>query len=54
MMNVGLMSLELDVARDKIILDLGELTGNIWSLNRPEGASKKKSVLTQSGSVPVP
>jgi hypothetical protein len=32
MMNVGLGLLEIDVARDKIVFGLGELTGNIWSL----------------------
>ncbi len=32
--NVGTSALEIDVARDKIVMDLGELTGNIWSLKR--------------------
>jgi Tol biopolymer transport system component/DNA-binding winged helix-turn-helix (wHTH) protein len=31
-MNVGWGLLELDVAKDKIVLDLGELTGNIWTI----------------------
>jgi len=34
MINVGTGALEIDVARDKIVMGLGELTGNIWSLNR--------------------
>jgi Tol biopolymer transport system component len=33
-MNVGLGLLEMDVARDKIVLNLGELTGNVWTLRR--------------------
>jgi len=32
MINVGIVFLEIDVARDKIIMGLGELTGNIWRL----------------------
>ena len=32
--NVGLWFLEIDVARDKIVINLGELTGNIWSVSR--------------------
>ena len=32
--NVGTNSLEIGIARDKIVMDLGELTGNIWSLRR--------------------
>lgn len=32
--NVGTSLLEIDVARDKIVMGLGELTGNIWSLKR--------------------
>jgi hypothetical protein len=32
--NVGTSFLEIDVARDKIVMGLGELTGNIWSLKR--------------------
>ncbi|HSU60760.1 MAG TPA: hypothetical protein VLI55_15720 [Bryobacteraceae bacterium] len=32
--NVGMASLEIDVARDKIVMGLGELTANIWSLKR--------------------
>lgn len=32
--NVGLSLLEIDVAKDKIVMNLGELTGNIWSLTR--------------------
>jgi Tol biopolymer transport system component/DNA-binding winged helix-turn-helix (wHTH) protein len=34
MINVGTGALEIDVARDKIVMGLGELTGNIWSLKR--------------------
>jgi Tol biopolymer transport system component len=34
MNNVGTGELEIDVARDKIVMGLGELTGNIWSLKR--------------------
>jgi Tol biopolymer transport system component/DNA-binding winged helix-turn-helix (wHTH) protein len=34
MINVGVMALETGVARDKIVMGLGELTGNIWSLKR--------------------
>ena len=30
MTNVGYQELEISVARDKIVLNLGELTGNIW------------------------
>ncbi|HEY3456171.1 MAG TPA: winged helix-turn-helix domain-containing protein [Bryobacteraceae bacterium] len=30
MMNLGTCPLEIDVAKDKIILNLGEVTGNIW------------------------
>jgi hypothetical protein len=32
--NVGTSFLEIDVARDKIVMGLGGLTGNIWSLRR--------------------
>jgi Tol biopolymer transport system component len=32
--NVGTSALEIDVARDKVVMGLGELTGNIWSLRR--------------------
>jgi len=35
MINVGTGLLEIDVARDKIVTGLGELTGNIWRLKRP-------------------
>jgi eukaryotic-like serine/threonine-protein kinase len=31
MMNVGYGALEISVAKDKIVLNLGELTGNIWA-----------------------
>jgi Tol biopolymer transport system component len=31
-MNVGLGPLEIDIARDKLVITLGELTGNIWTL----------------------
>jgi Tol biopolymer transport system component/DNA-binding winged helix-turn-helix (wHTH) protein len=31
MMNVGYGALEIDVSRDSIVLNLGELTGNIWA-----------------------
>lgn len=34
MINVGTGSLEIDIARDKIVMGFGELTGNIWSLER--------------------
>jgi Tol biopolymer transport system component len=34
MNNVGTGSLEIDVARNKIVMGLGELTGNIWSLKQ--------------------
>jgi hypothetical protein len=34
MMNVGLSFSEIGVASDKIVMALGELTGNIWSLSR--------------------
>jgi dipeptidyl aminopeptidase/acylaminoacyl peptidase len=34
MINVGVMALEIGVARDKIVMGVGELTGNIWSLKR--------------------
>jgi Tol biopolymer transport system component len=34
MINVGTSALEIDVARNKIVMGLGELTGNIWSLKR--------------------
>jgi hypothetical protein len=30
MMNIGTGLLEIDVAADKVIFNLGELTGNIW------------------------
>ncbi|HEY1216535.1 MAG TPA: hypothetical protein VGE93_23160, partial [Bryobacteraceae bacterium] len=30
MMNIGTAFLEVDVAKDKMIFNLGELTGNIW------------------------
>jgi len=36
MINVGTGLLEIDVARDKIVTGLGELTGNIWRLKRGE------------------
>ena len=32
MSNIGTGSLEIDVARDKVVMGLGELAGNIWSL----------------------
>jgi Tol biopolymer transport system component len=31
LLNVGLWQLEIDVAKDKIVLGLGDMTGNIWS-----------------------
>jgi eukaryotic-like serine/threonine-protein kinase len=34
MNNVGTSELEIDVARNRIVIGLGELTGNIWSLKR--------------------
>jgi Tol biopolymer transport system component len=34
MINVGVGMLEIDVARDKLVMGLGELTGNIWRLRR--------------------
>jgi Tol biopolymer transport system component len=34
MINIGTAPLEIDVARDKIVMAAGELTGNIWSLKR--------------------
>jgi hypothetical protein len=34
MNNVGTGELEIDVARDKLVMGLGELTGNIWSFKR--------------------
>jgi Tol biopolymer transport system component len=34
MINVGTGMLEIDVARDKLVVGLGELTGNIWRLKR--------------------
>jgi Tol biopolymer transport system component/DNA-binding winged helix-turn-helix (wHTH) protein len=34
MINVGTASLEIDVARDKIVMGLGELTGNVWTMKR--------------------
>jgi Tol biopolymer transport system component/DNA-binding winged helix-turn-helix (wHTH) protein len=33
-MNVGLALMEIDVAKDAIVMSLGELTGNIWRLTR--------------------
>jgi eukaryotic-like serine/threonine-protein kinase len=36
MSNLGTGQLEIDVARDKIVMGLGELTGNIWRLKRGE------------------
>jgi hypothetical protein len=30
MLNVGYAQLEISVARDKIVFNLGELTGNLW------------------------
>jgi dipeptidyl aminopeptidase/acylaminoacyl peptidase len=35
MQNVGVGLLEIDVARDKIVFGVGELTGNIWSVTFP-------------------
>jgi hypothetical protein len=32
--NIGYAQLEISVAADKIVLNLGELTGNIWTLSR--------------------
>lgn len=32
--NIGLGTLEMDVAKDKIVINLGELTGNIWSISQ--------------------
>jgi Tol biopolymer transport system component len=34
MINVGTSALEIDVASDKIVMGLGQLTGNIWTLKR--------------------
>jgi hypothetical protein len=34
MTNVGAPAVEIGVAKDKIVMGLGELTGNIWSLKR--------------------
>jgi eukaryotic-like serine/threonine-protein kinase len=35
MQNVGVGFLEIDVARDKVVFGIGELTGNIWSVKAP-------------------
>jgi hypothetical protein len=35
--NVGLGALEMPVARDKMLYNLGEVTGNIWLLQPPQG-----------------
>jgi len=35
--NVSVSFLELEVSRDKIYLNLGDLTGNLWSLQLPDG-----------------
>jgi hypothetical protein len=32
--NIGYGQLEIGVAADKIVLNLGELTGNIWTITR--------------------
>lgn len=32
--NVGTALLEIDVAKDKIVIGLAELTGNIWSVSK--------------------
>ena len=34
MTNVGAPTVEIGVAKDRIVMGLGELTGNIWSLKR--------------------
>lgn len=34
MINVGTAALEIDVARDKLVMGVGELTGNVWGLKR--------------------
>ena len=31
MTNTGVLALEVGVARDRVFLNLGELTGNIWT-----------------------
>lgn len=36
MINVGTGFLEIDLARDKVVMGLGELKGNIWRLKRGE------------------
>lgn len=33
MMNIGTGFLEIDVAADKVVFNLGEVTGNIWLAN---------------------
>jgi eukaryotic-like serine/threonine-protein kinase len=35
MQNAGVGFLEIDVARDKVVFGMGELTGNIWSVRIP-------------------
>jgi Tol biopolymer transport system component/DNA-binding winged helix-turn-helix (wHTH) protein len=35
MQNVGVGLLEIDVARDRVVFGMGELTGNIWSVRLP-------------------
>ena len=42
--NVGMASLEIDVARDKIVMALGELTGNIWSFETLDVVIQRKLV----------
>jgi Tol biopolymer transport system component len=32
--NVGTALLEIDVAKDKLVMNMGELTGNVWKLRR--------------------
>jgi hypothetical protein len=34
MTNVGIGMVERDIAKNKVVMGLGELTGNIWSLKR--------------------
>ncbi len=36
MMNLGAYSLNISVARDRIVFNLGELTGNIWTAKLKE------------------
>jgi hypothetical protein len=48
MMNVPNRSFSLEVSRDRLVFNLGEVTGNIWSIQAPPLHHGQTASLTQS------